>query len=154
MSLTRSGATVDDVRVDRDHRAVRQALARRARVAVEEVLADQRLRAGLAGGVGAQVAEAVLGDAEADLRAQRALVELHVGDRPRAHAGDLQVAALDQAEGVVELDPVLGLLVRADAREAVGGEAGGGGDRDDDEGGDEDRASRQLPGSVWLGSQL
>ena len=91
---------------DRDPRARLELLPRRAREAVEEVLADQRLRARLAVHVAPQRPEAVLVDAEADERVLRALVEPDVGDLAGPHARDLEVAALDQPEGVVELDPV------------------------------------------------
>ena len=94
-----------------------EVLRRGAGLAVDEVLADQRLRAHVAVRVGAQVAEARLVDLDPDQRAVGLAVELELRDLARAHAGDLQVAAVDQAERVVELDPV------AVARGAVAGAA-------------------------------
>jgi hypothetical protein len=97
--------------LDRDRRAGLERGRLDARLAVDEVLADQRLRPGLAGHVGADRAEAGLGDVDLDQRAVGLLVDLHLADLARADAGDLHVAAGDQAEGVVELDPVGGLGV-------------------------------------------
>jgi hypothetical protein len=117
---------------DGDDGARLELLLGRAGQAVDEVLADQRLRARLAEHVAAQRAEAVLVDLEADQRVLGALVELDGGDLARAHAGDLEIAALDEAEGVVELDPVhplVGIRARAGQRDPAGAEA-----RDDEQG--------------------
>ena len=95
----------------------------------------------------AQRAEALLGELEVDERAVALLVEPQLGDRARADAGDLDVAALDEPERVVELDGELraALLLRAGRRERVGARAGE--DEDDDEG------APHLPGSTCDGSQ-
>ena len=106
MLLIRSIGIVDAVCSTGIVPAGLQALLGGAGPAVDEVLADQRLRAGLAEGVGAQRAEAVLGDREVDQRALGAAVDAHAGDVAGADAGDLDVGAVDDAERVVELDRV------------------------------------------------
>ena len=75
-----------------------------ARPAVDEVLADQRLRPRLAERVGAHRAEAGLVDRDVDQRALGAAVDAHAGDAAGADAGDLHVGAVDDPERVVELD--------------------------------------------------
>ena len=114
----------------REHRAVLPGLA------VDEVLADQRLRARLAEGVGVERAEAALGHLHGDdRRAAVLLVEVDRLDRAGADAGDLEVGAGDEAERVVELD-----LVRA--RRAVPSRAAG--DRRRDRTPDGTRARRRA----------
>ncbi len=130
----------------RDRRGVRstwiraglEVLAGPCRGAVDEVLADQRLRARLAEGVAAQRAEAVLVDLEVDQRVLGPLVELDLRDLARAHAGDLHVAALDEAERVVELDRELAALSSGAPDE---GSRGAGAGQDEDDG--EDRAPQR-----------
>ena len=112
--------------LDGDGVARLELLGRLAGRAVDVVLADQRLRPRLAGGVGAQRAEAVLGELEVDERLVALVVQPQLRDRPRPHAGDLDVAALDEPERVVELDGELraALLLGAGRRERVGARAG------------------------------
>jgi hypothetical protein len=82
-----------------------------ARLAVEEVLGDQRLRLRRAARVCLQLRE-IGADLEAD---QGGLPrgDVEVGDRPRVDAGDPELGALYQAEGVEELGPVAPLVVGA-----------------------------------------
>ena len=103
---------VDQVGRDRRRRAlgrdpppVGDPLGRLPEVAVEEVLADQRLLAHVAARVLAQRVEA----RHVDLGLHHRAVglgpgDLEVGGLARLDATDLQVAALGQAEGVVHLD--------------------------------------------------
>ncbi len=65
----------------------------RPRPAVEEVLADQRLRPALAERVRAQGAEAVLGRPRCRPARRASRVQAQPGDRPGADAGDLEVRA-------------------------------------------------------------
>jgi hypothetical protein len=99
--------------VDRDrgagllHRhapAVGQPLVGGTRLAVHEVLADQRLRADLAARVLAQVGQPGLGDLGLHERERPAadLRDLEGLRLPRPHAGHLEVAALGEPECVVE----------------------------------------------------
>jgi hypothetical protein len=147
---------VDEVDRDRrarllhgDRRPPGQALLARAGLAVEEVLADQRLRPRLAEDVRAQVTETALGDLDLDDRAVRAAVDLEAGDLPGADARDLDVGAVDEPEGVVELDLV--------ARRAVTVAGARGRQHPRRSGGqheaDEQRAPHGPSGS-WPGSQL
>src|SRR3954447_454355 len=131
---------------DRDPRARLELLPCRAGQAVEVVLADERLRARLAVHVAAQRAEAALVDAEADERVLRAAVELDVGDLPGAHARDLEVAALDEPEGVVELDPVGVPLAAAEPGRQHDVRAQRGDEREDDE------RALHLPSGSWAAS--
>ena len=136
MLLIRSIGIVDAVCSTGIVAAGLQPLLGGAGPAVDEVLADQRLRAGLAEGVGAQRAEAVLGDREVDQRALGAAVDAHAGDVAGADAGDLDVGALDDAERVVELDrvgPVLRVLRAGAGRRDDGGGAGGEQQGDDEQ---------------------
>jgi hypothetical protein len=130
--------------VDRD-RVVAQALLRAARLTVDEVLADQRLLADVAGGVGAERVEARLGDLGLDHRARPrdalrgrplALALGALGDTELlGHAGldtaDTEVAALGEAEDVVERDPDRPLaLLLVGAGQDDRGEAGRNQDED------------------------
>jgi hypothetical protein len=119
-----------------------------ARGAVDVVLADERLGRDLAARVLAQRPEAVLGDLEGDDRATRRAIEVELRDRARDHARDLEVAALDEAEGVVELDLEL-VALRPVGR--AGRQRGVRADGDD-----QDQGCREALhfGSVWVGSQL
>jgi hypothetical protein len=149
---------VDEVRRDRargaldaDHVALVELAARLAGLAVDVVLADERLRGDVARRVRAQGAEALLGDVEADDRVLGLAVEVELRDLARADAGDLEVAALDQAERVVELDlELLALLVLG---RAAGEQHEAGGGRDERDDGD-DAPHRCAPGKSWFGSQL
>ena len=134
---------------DRDAPAVRYPARRGARLAVDEVLADERLRADLAAGVRAQVGQAGLGHLRVDDRERvRLALEVDVLGRAGAHSGDLEVAALGEAEGVVEHDLVgLGPVVAARGAE---------GERPRDAGGDHRRDCEEAlhgPTALWLGSQ-
>jgi hypothetical protein len=137
--------------LDGDGRARLQLLLGHAGKAVDEVLADQRLRQHLAAHVLAQRAEAGLVDAEGDDRALALAVQADLGDLARAHAGDLQVAPVLQAEGVVEDDLVLALgrAAAAGAAAAHGGQAGDEAREEHD-----DRDAPHWPGSTCPGSQL
>jgi len=117
----------------RDPPAGLELLRRRAGQAVEEVLADERLRARLAVHVAAQRPEPAAIDAKADERVLRAAVELDLRDLAGAHARDLQVATLDEPERVVELDPVRVLLVVAEPGREDDVGAQGPDERHDDE---------------------
>jgi len=114
--------------------------------AVDEVLADQRLRARLAERVLAQRAEALLGHLELDERTLGLAVDVQGRDLARTHAGDLHVAAFDEPERVVELDreAVARLLLGAGGREDV---RGGRGEKEGD-GKDPSHVSR--PGALGL----
>src|SRR5438128_1107133 len=102
---------------DRDRGAGPELLRRVARLAVDVVLADQRLLADRARGVRAERLEPGLGDLGADdrARARRAvsdgvlalgpLRDLEPGGLPGADASHAQVAALREPESVVEGDP-------------------------------------------------
>jgi hypothetical protein len=90
---------------------------------------------------------------ESDERVARLAIELEVGDLARAHAGDLEVAALDQAEGVVELDPVLAGL-RGAVLVAGTGRREHAADDEHEDPEDDREALHQLPGSTWVGLQL
>ena len=91
-----------------------------------------------------------LGDLELDERLLGPPVDLHVGDLSRAHAGDLHVGALGQAEGVVQLHPVA-LVAVVVALRAAGDQHEGAGSGEDQ--GDGDRALHG-PGGSWVGSQM
>ena len=82
MFWTRSGGIVDAVRRPRSRPPGSISRLARPGQAVEEVLAERRLRARLAGRVRAQRAEALLGDLHLDERLLRALVEVQVDHRP------------------------------------------------------------------------
>ena len=113
---------VDEVRRDRrgglldgHDAAVREPLVRLAGLAVHVVLADQRLRADLAARVLAEVAEAGLRDLDGHHglgRLALLLLDLEVGRLAGVHAAHAEVAALDEAERVVELD-LVGPALRA-----------------------------------------
>jgi hypothetical protein len=105
--------------LDRDAAAVRQHRPAGTGLAVDEVLADQRLLAHAAGGAAVatralarpELVEAVAGHLDLD----RHLVRLGVGevevlDLAGADAADLQLAVIHEPEGVVELDHVLRAL--------------------------------------------
>ena len=91
---------------DRDRRAGLEHRPGAAGVAVDEVLADQRLRPRVAGGVVWNLPKPAAGDLDRHHRVQRLLVQTDRLDRPGRHARDLEVGAGDQAERVVELDLV------------------------------------------------
>ena len=89
--------------------SVGQAAVGASGLAVDEVLADQRLRPDLAGRVLAEVRDPRLGHLGGDDRVRRlALPLLEVEARGRAglDAADAEVAAVHEAEGVVEDEPV------------------------------------------------
>ena len=116
-----------------------------AGLALDEVLADQRLRARLAERVGVELPEPGLGDADRDHRVSVLVIEVERTDRPGPDAGDLEVGAGDQAEGVVELD-----LVRADGavvRRAAGEDQKGAGRKHDQR--DEDDALHGPVGTCF-----
>ena len=104
----RSGGIVELVRSTGTRAAVGDLLVRLADLAVDEVLADQRL---VADAALASRCAARRSPARCTSTSTSDLVRLRVGqlelvDRAGADAADLQVAALDEAERVVELDPV------------------------------------------------
>src|SRR5437868_137210 len=81
--------------------------------ALDEVLADQRLRPRLAERVGAELAKAGLLDLHRDQRValarialDAAVLEVYRGDLSRLHPRDLEVRAVDEPEGVVDRDLV------------------------------------------------
>ena len=124
---------------DGDRRPRLQRLAVLAGLAVDEVLADQRLRARLAEGVGLERAKPALRDLHRDERVAggvAAAVDAVLGKLDRldlsgADAGDLEIGAGDEAERVVELD-----LVRARRGVVVRRSAG---DHDERADGEQDR---------------
>ena len=108
-----------------------------------EVLADQRLRARLAGGVLVELAEAALVDRDRDHRLtirsaapiDAGLGKIDARDRPGGDSGHLDVRADDQAERVVEPNLVgaVGALVRSPGGqddERPGDEQDGGAEED------------------------
>ena len=132
--------------------AVGEALVRGARLAVHEVLADQRLRADLAASVLAQVGQPGL----CDLR-------LHEGHRPLAdlrdleglrlpgpHAGDLEVATLGQPERVVE-EQFVGLAPGVFV--VLGAHGQGGSAHDPEHQRDHRDHALHGPTDLWFGSQ-
>ena len=161
MSLSRSRSTVFDVFstgsrywpspgpvLDLAQRArrLRPDAARPRRVALDEPLADQRLRPHDAARVGAEVLVAGVVDLEHD-RGLEVRRDLDVGDRADLDAGDLDVLAGDDEAGVVEdRADAVGVVVVAghdDERHERG-------EQEDD--GDGDRGSHG-PGGTSLGSQ-
>ena len=102
-------------------------LRRRApRLAVHVVLADQRLGTDLAARVLAEVGEAGLGDLHLDHGLGRLALPLdhvEVAGHAGVHAADPEVAALGEAERVVELDLVglAALLARGAGHQERGG---------------------------------
>src|SRR5439155_13593559 len=88
---------------------VREQLAVRARLAVDVVLADERLRTDLAARARAERRDARLLDVrldDGDVAAVGDLLEVEAGRLAGADAADLEVAAGRQPERVVELDLV------------------------------------------------
>jgi hypothetical protein len=119
-----------DVRRDRaggllDGDRPRRGLRRGAAVAVEEVLADQRLRLDLAEDVPAKAREARLVDPHGRQRARGRALDVEVGDPADVDAVGAQVGVLGQPEGVVEHDRVAVAVALAGPR-GRDGERGGG----------------------------
>jgi hypothetical protein len=136
--------------VDRHAAAVGQPVRGGARLAVHEVLADERLRSHLAARVFAQVGQPRLRDLGLDDGERPGLaLEAHLAGLAGAHTGDLEVAALGQAEGVVEHDLIgPGVVVGAGSRAQPE-------HCRDARGHDGDDRARALhgPTDLWLGSQ-
>ena len=131
MSLTTSTGMVEEVCSTGTVPPGFRRSSRPAGLAVDVVLADQRLRPDLAARVRAEVLEARLRDLDGDHglgRLALLLDHLEVGRLAGVHAAHPEVAALGQAEGVVEHDPVgpaLGALVRRSGdHEGAGADAG------------------------------
>ena len=116
------------------------------RRALDELLADQRLRADLAAGVGAEVLVRRVLDVEHHHGLEVA-GDVHRVDLADLDAGDLDVLAGDHEAGVVE--DRAHLVGAAVAR--AGGDHHGGGDGEQEEDGRD--ALHQGPGSTRLGSQ-
>src|SRR4029450_13086419 len=117
-------------------------LGGKARLAVQEVLGDQRLRLRGTARVRLELGEAgVLLDGD-----ERGLLrrDLEVGDRAGLWAGDTSLRPLDQSEGVEELD-LIGPAVR---RSGNGDQAGG---RDGEQAQDDEHAPHG-PTGTWFGS--
>jgi hypothetical protein len=91
---------------DRDRGAGLQDRPAGSRVAVDEVLADQRLGTGLAGCILVELAESGARDLDRDDGVERFLIEVDRLDRARGDTGNLEVGAGDESERVVELDLV------------------------------------------------
>ena len=101
--------------------------ARLGRRAVDELLAEQRLRPDQAGGVGAEVLEAGVGDLENDRGLARVVAAVRVydlaglrdvdrADRAHVGAGDPHLLVLDEEAGVVEVGAHLVVVGRAARR--------------------------------------
>ena len=120
MSLTRSIAIVELVCCTRQRgRRPGCRCVRRAGLAVHEVLADERLRPDLAVRVLAQVREPGLGDLGLHDRERAARLDRHDLEclgLAGPDAGDLEVAALGEPEGVVEAADLVGLAAAVVAR--------------------------------------
>ena len=117
------------------------------RLALDEALADQRLRAHDAARVAAEVLVAGVGDVEHH-GGLLVLRQVDRVDRADADAGDLDVLAGDHEAGVVEDRADLVVLAFLAAPEDEDHHGGGRGDQQDD-GGD----AGHGPGSTRLGSQ-
>ena len=118
------------------------------RLAVHEVLADQRLGPGLARRVRAECAEALGGHLHGHHRVEVLLVQGDRADLPGRDARHLERGVVDQAERVVELELVR--RVARPAREPACDEH----ERDDHEqdgGADEDPTHRSVPGRDLVG---
>ena len=105
----------------------RSVLERRAlRLAVDEVLGDQRLRLGRALRVLAEHGERA-GQLDLDER-RLVLAHLEPDDRAGVHARDLHLGAFDEAEGVEHLE-LVGVRLFVGGTEAAQTDGAGGGER-------------------------
>ena len=143
--------------VDRDR--LRRGLGRRAGLAVEVVLADQRLRLDLAEDVLAKAGELRPRDGDRDERAGRPALHVQALDAADRHARRAQVRADRQPEGVVEHDGVALLVARArDGRRQRRDRRGGDGrehePEDDDAATEESTNAGHGPIGVWDRSQF
>ena len=131
-----------------------------ARIAVEVVLADQRLRLDLAEDVGAKAREARLRHDDRRQRARGRALHGELLDLANRHPGRAQIRALGQAEGVVEHDGVALLVGGAGRRDRQprARRRRGGRDREQEQQGArarEDPASdAHGPIGTWVSSQL
>ena len=105
-------------------------------LAVDEVLADQRLRPDLAARVLAEVGDPRLrhlGGDDGVRRLALPLLEVEAGGRPGLDAADAEVAAVHEPEGVVEDEPVANGVAAGLASGAHGQRRTGDGRGDDEE---------------------